>query len=151
MINTEELNLSPQEIQNTLVGFLGHTYGEIVKYDQNIVAPNPFLAPKKMEFQRVAERVMSEVTQTHTTPNQVSQPVTHVQHQKPPTAFIDTGVILPPAPNDPNQMEFIFDNSVTATTINKKLEDIDNKIKKLDKMMLKMISLLESYETKNSE
>jgi hypothetical protein len=143
MINIEEQMLSPEEIQSTLVGFLGHTYGEISKYDKNIVAPNPFLAPKKQEFQNLAERVMSEVTQTYNKPKVQ-------QHQTPPTAFIDTGIILPPAPNDPNQMEFSFDNSVTAITINKKLEDIDNKIKKLDNMMKKVLSLLDGYETKDS-
>lgn len=148
MINVEEQMLTPEELQSTLVGFLGHTYGEIAKYDQNLVAPNPFLAPKKQEFQHLAERVMSEVSQTNR-PNQ-NTPKSPPQAPKPPTAFIDTGIILPPAPNDPNQMEFSFDNSVTAITINKKLEDIDNKIKKLDNMMKKVLSLLDSYETKNS-
>lgn len=145
MNDFNEQIFSPQEIQSTLVGFLGHTYGEIAKYDQNIVAPNAFLAPKKAEFQRVAEKVMNEVTQTHINSNNIPP-----QRQVTPTAFIDTGVVLPPAPNDPNQMEFKFDNSVTANTINNKLEDIDKKIKRLDNLITKVLSLLESYETKNS-
>ena len=61
------------------------------------------------------------------------------------------GQFVPPPVNDPNQMEFCFDNSVTAITINKKLESIESKLKKLDNLMKKMVSFMESHEAKDSK
>ena len=44
-------------------------------------------------------------------------------------------------------MEFSFDNSVTAITINNKLEDIEKKLKKLDTLLQKVLQFVESKET----
>lgn len=149
LLNFQEQNIDPVDLKNTLIGFLGQTYSEVSKFDNNIVSPNPFLAPKKQEFERIAERVIQEVSVSKT-PN-VSYPVNETAPRRPqPTAFIDTGVILPPAPNDPNQMEFTFDNSITAKTINSKLEDLEKRLKKLDNNVAKVLSLLESHESENS-
>lgn len=134
----------PEEVRKTLINFLGHTYQEVTNYDSNIVSPNQFLAPKKFEFQRTAEKVLSEAVGSHNRPNPPQQ---EPQHNRP---FIDTGVIAPPV-NDPNQLEFSFDNSVTAKTINKKLEDIENVVKRLDTSMKKVLELLSSNEVQNSK
>jgi hypothetical protein len=142
-------DISPQELHQTLVGFLGQTYSEISRYDSNIVSPNAFLAPKKNEFQAVAQKVMNEVRDTVIPQQQIEQPIQNIPAQT--KIFLDTGVRVPPPPNDPSQMEFTFDNSITAITINNKLEDIEKKIKKLDNMLSKMLLLLEGDETKNSE
>lgn len=145
-LNLQEQNIDPIDLKNTLIGFLGQTYSEVSKFDNNIVSPNPFLAPKKQEFEKIAEKVLQEVSSSKT-PN-VSYPVNEsISRRQPPTAFIDTGVVLPPAPNDPNQMEFTFDNSITAKTINSKLEDLEKRLKKLDNNIAKMLSLLESHES----
>lgn len=149
LLDYEQQNIDPIELQNTLIGFLGQTYSEVSKFDSNLVSPNPFLAPKKQEFEKIAERVIQEVSLPKK--QSVVHPVNNnIQRTQQPTAFIDTGVILPPAPNDPNQMEFNFNNSVTAKTINSKLEDLEKRIKKLDSNIEKMLLLLESHDSKNS-
>jgi hypothetical protein len=142
-------DISPQELHQTLVGFLGQTYSEVARYDSNIVSPNAFLAPKKNEFQAVAQKVMNEVRDTVIPQQQIQQPIQNIPAQT--KIFLDTGVHVPPPPNDPSQMEFTFDNSITAITINNKLEDIEKKIKKLDNMLSKVLLLLEGDETKNSK
>jgi hypothetical protein len=143
---------TPEELHQTLVGFLGQTYSEVSKYDKNIVSSNAFLAPKKNEFEQVAQKVMNEVGATvapNNTQNRPQQPPQNVvQNQNRP--FIDFDH-RPLQNTDPNQMEFSFDNSVTAITINTKLEDIEKRLKKLDNVMAKVLSLLESNETKNSK
>ena len=124
--------IDPAEEHATLVQFLGQTYSEISKYDSHLVSVNPFLAPKKQEFEKTAQMVLNE------TKNKVQQnntPTYHLPPAPPPhhvlvnqpanPPFVDLG--RPPTPpplNDPNQMEFSFDNSVTAKSINEKLEKI---------------------------
>jgi hypothetical protein len=153
----EEQNIDPRELQATLMGFLGQTYQEISKYDNNIVSPNAFLAPKKQEFQRTAETIMREAIQSTTGANPNNRPTVYpnnvprqIQPQQPQPSnqpFLETGKFVPPPVNDPNQLEFTFDNSVTAITINNKLEDIEKKLKKLDNLLQKVIQFVESKET----
>jgi hypothetical protein len=144
-------NIDPLEIQKTLMGFLGQTYTEISKYDSHLVATNQFLSPKKEEFQRTAEQVLREVRggmQPQITQS-TQQPQLH-QPQITARPFIDTNTAPPPPPPfDPNQMEFSFDNSVTAKLINTKLDDIEKRIKRLDIALQKVLSYLDSHETEN--
>ena len=140
---------TPEEVKRTLIQFLGQTYQEVSQLDSNIVSPNQFLAPKKHEFQRTAERVMNE-TLNSTFNKNVQQPQNNIPvHKEQPKPYLDGGSILPPPPNDPNQMEFSFDNSVTAITINNKLDSLEKKLKKIDKMMEKMLSFIDSHESKD--
>jgi hypothetical protein len=141
-------NIDLVEMQKTLLGFLGQTYSEISKYDSHLVSPNQFLAPKKQEFQRTAEQVLREVRG-----GIQPQPIPQNQFQQPQLVarpFIDTNTAPPPPPpSDPNQMEFSFDNSITAKSIDAKLDDIEKRIKRLDISLHKVLSYLESHETKN--
>lgn len=149
-------DIDPAELQNTLIGFLGQTYSDIAKYDNNIVSPNSSLSPKKHEFQRLAERVISETNQ-HTRgahPQQFNrQPVQPQMHQMPP----QMNRVLPQQQEmvvpqyDPNQFEFNFDNSITAKSINLRIDDLEKMLKRLDKSISKMISLLESHDPQNSQ
>lgn len=150
--------IDPAEEHATLVQFLGQTYSEISKYDSHLVSANPFLAPKKEEFQRTAEKVLSE-RKAELMQKQIPQ---HVHHVPPPQhhqhhvvdhrPYIDTGrQPSPPLSDDPNQMEFSFDNSVTAKTINEKLDELEKRIKKLDTMVSKVLSYLESHESQNTK
>lgn len=147
---------TPEEVQKTLIQFLGQTYQELAQFDNNIVSPNQFLAPKKHEFQRTAEKVMQEALGAISSHNRVEQrmhvPQEHpriVQRTEPAKPYLDGGNIVPPPPNDPNQMEFSFDNSVTAITINIKLDNIEKKMKKIDKMLSEMLSLMDKNESKD--
>jgi hypothetical protein len=143
-------NIDPAEVQKTLLGFLGQTYSEISKYDSHLVSTNQFLAPKKQEFQRTAEQVLREVSG-----GMQLQPASQIiqQNQHPQIVarpFIDTNTAPPPPPpSDPNQMEFSFDNSITAKSIDTKLDDIEKRIKRLDITLQKVLSYLESHETEN--
>lgn len=146
--------IDPAEEHATLVNFLGQTYSEISKYDSHLVSTNQFLAPKKQEFQRTAERVLGETKK----PVNLNQPINpysppqiqHIPHNHAP--FIDTGRQPPPAAlNDPNQLEFSFDNSVTAKSIDEKLENLEKRMKKLDTMLSKVLSYLESHESENNK
>ena len=143
-----EQNIDPIELQQTLAGFLGQTYQEISRYDSHLVSANPFLAPKKEEFHRTAQKVFQEaklasghIPQQNTPrihqPAQIQQ---HVAQPQPEQVLVD-----------PNQLEFCFDNSVTAISINNRLDDLEKRLKKLDSCIAKVLSLLEHDDTKDSK
>lgn len=144
----ENTDIDPRELQDILIGFLGSTYGEVAKFDNNLINANSTLSHKKHEFEKLAEKVLQEAVPQNRRPappqhHNVAYPVQ--QH-----APIQQVYPLQPIP-DPNQMEFSFDNSVTALTINAKLEDIEKKLKKLDKCIEDVLSLLGKNETKNKQ
>jgi hypothetical protein len=149
---------TPDEVRKTLIGFLGQSYKEVSNYDSHLISTNQSLTPKKEEFQRLAERVMGEAVGTATPvpapqmqhrqmirPNNVVMP-----HQQSNAPFVDLGECLPPV-NDPNQMEFSFDNSITAKTINSKLESLEKQIKSLDKKLDKVLESLQTNEVNDSK
>jgi outer membrane protein OmpA-like peptidoglycan-associated protein len=151
--------IDPVEEEATLINFLGQTYSEISKYDSHLVSVNPFLAPKKQEFERTAQRILDETKHKN-----IQQPQQHYQrqpqpnyqpqpqpYQGSPVPYIDLGK-PPTVPqlNDPNQLEFSFDNSVTAKSIDEKLDNLEKRLKKLDTMLSKVLSYLESHESQNN-
>jgi hypothetical protein len=142
-----EQDIDPVDLQNTLIGFLGQTYREISTYDSNIVSPNAFLSPKKQEFQRTAEQVMHEIRPNGHTSIQRNMPMAPQQQYltQQPQHSVPAVVI------DKDQMEFDFSNSVTAITINNKLEDIEKRLKRLDNTLSKVLSLLDSNDTEDSQ
>ena len=143
-------DIDPIEAEKTLLNFLGQTYSEISRYDSHLVSANPFLAPKKQEFQRTAERVLQETRQGSQAQYNPQQLVQQPTQQLDPRPYIDTNrspVI--PSTSDPNQLEFSFDNSVTAKSINSKLEDIEKRLKRLDTTLSKVLSYFESHEIEN--
>jgi outer membrane protein OmpA-like peptidoglycan-associated protein len=153
----EDQNLDPLEVQRTLMGFLGQTYQEVSRYDNNIVSANPFLAPKKQEFHNLAQKVLNE-TRRFVQPDQQHNPLqehNHLPSQQytgpAPIPQQNQQSVLPQQTVDPNQLEFSFDNSVTAITINNKLNDLEKKLKRIDSMMEKVILFVESYDSKNTE
>ena len=151
--------IDPAEEEATLINFLGQTYSEISKYDSHLVSVNPFLAPKKQEFERTAQRILDEtkhknIQQQFQPPIQQPQPYYQPQpqpYQGSPVPYIDLGK-PPTVPqlNDPNQLEFSFDNSVTAKSIDEKLDNLEKRLKKLDTMLSKVLSYLESHESQNN-
>jgi hypothetical protein len=154
MQDNNEYDISPEELQKTLIGFLGHTYKEVSQFDSRLVSPNTTLAPKKQEFQNIANKVVQEALIPL---NTGKIPVGNVQHNKVHTQHIQPNVqnqnvpmsqhIIQPPQVDPNQLEFSFDNSVTALSIDKRLTDIENKLKKLDIALSKVLVLLQSNDT----
>lgn len=154
MQDNNEYDISPEELQKTLIGFLGHTYKEVSQFDSRLVSPNSTLAPKKQEFQNIADKVFKEAL----TPNNGQIPVGNVHHnivhpkQQPNVVYPNTQPqqqITQPPQHDPNQLEFSFDNSVTALSIDKRLTDIENRLKKLDNTLSKVLALLEQNDPTN--
>ena len=145
-----EQNIDPIELQQTLAGFLGQTYQEISRYDSHLVSANPFLAPKKEEFHRTAQKVFQEakIASGHI-PHQNTPRV----HHSPQVPQVTQHVVQPQQQElvDPNQLEFCFDNSVTAISINNRLDDLEKRLKKLDSCIHKVLSLLEHDDTKDSK
>jgi hypothetical protein len=156
MQDNNEYDISPEELQKTLIGFLGHTYKEVSQFDSRLVSPNSTLAPKKQEFHNIADKVFKEAL----TPNTGQIPVGNVHHNVVHPQHIQPNVVYPnvqpqqqiaqPVPqHDPNQLEFSFDNSVTALSIDKRLTDIENRLKKLDNTLAKVLVLLEQNDPTN--
>jgi len=153
-MNDNEYDISPEELQKTLIGFLGHTYKEVSQFDSRLVSPNNTLTPKKQEFQNIANKVFQEAL----TPNTGQIPVGNVQHNTVHSQHIQPNIahqnlvqpqIHQQPQHDPNQLEFSFDNSVTALTIDKKLTDIENRLKKLDIALSKVLVLLDNNDITN--
>lgn len=145
--------IDPVELHNTLAMFLGQTYQEVSKFDSHLVSANQTLAPKKQEFHRTAEQVLREARQTSAGS---MPPMMHPQ-QRPPNISqrqlapsVDASSEHVIAYVDPDQMEFKFDNSITAITINTKLDDLEKRIKRLDSTLEKVLSLLDRDESKNT-
>ena len=150
-MNEPEYEISPEELQKTLIGFLGHTYKEVSQFDSRLISANQTLSPKKQEFQNIANKVIGETVgpinpQHHNRNIPANGPVQHNLHQQqlPQQEHVQNY-------NDPNQMEFSFDNSVTAISINNRLDDIEKKLKRLDIAISKVLVLLEENDTKNSK
>lgn len=149
-------DIDPVEAEKTILGFLGQTYAEISKYDNHLVSTNPFLAPKKQEFHRTAEQVLRETRGIQPNLPHQQQPVSHStqiqQTRLDPTPYLDTDKApVPPSIYDPNQLEFSFDNSVTAKSIDNKLDEIEKRIKRLDITLQKVLSYIESHDFKDSK
>lgn len=166
MSQNDEFDISPEELQKTLIGFLGHTYKEVSQFDSRLVSANNTLAPKKQEFHNIANKVFQEALSPnsgqipvgnvqHNTvyhqqiqPNGVQQNIQPSQYSQPPQ-FVQPSQVLQTPVVDPNQLEFSFDNSVTALSIDKRLTDIENRLKKLDITLAKVLVLLDQNDTTN--
>ena len=136
---------SSDELKNILIGFMGQTYSEVSKFDKHLVSPNVTLRPKTQEFQNIAEKVLSEAgavygdrgtnPQRHNTNPQRQPPVLNIVN---PVVEVNQNPQIQPNYIDPNQMEFSFDESATAISIQRKLEDIMLKLctiqDKIDKL-----------------
>jgi hypothetical protein len=118
-----------EDVKDMLQQFIGQTYGEIAKLDQNIVGRASHLRPQGHEFKNVATNILTNIGTPATT--------APVQQQSVPAP---RAVIQPTAP-PPNtgQLEFDFDDSATAKNIfsalkriEDKLNHISNKLQKLD-------------------
>lgn len=145
----EQYNPEDLEIDAfTMKQFLSQTAMELSNIDRNIISSNQHLAPKRMEFEQTARRILSnEIIDARR--NAPSNQQFGTQPQPPqvsnPQPFIDTGVIRK-IDNDPNQLEFKFDNSVTAITINNKLVQLEKFILSIDKKVQKLLELMDDRE-----
>jgi hypothetical protein len=140
----ENNEINPNELQDILINFLGQTYGEVSRYDNNLLQTNQFLSPKKYEFQKTAEMVLQNIIPQQPQQPQQRQYIPQNQHIP---QFVSE---VQPQP-DPNQLEFNFNDSVTAKTIYNKLEELEKRIKNIDKSLSSVISLLQTYEVEDTQ
>jgi outer membrane protein OmpA-like peptidoglycan-associated protein len=146
----ENNEINPNELQDILINFLGQTYGEVSRYDSNLLQTNQFLSPKKYEFQKTAEMVLQNILPQQ--PQQLQQLHQLQQLQQPQQRqYIPQFVPEVQPQPDPNQLEFNFNDSVTAKTIYNKLEELEKRIKNIDKSLSSVISLLQTYEVEDTQ
>ena len=122
--------------------FVGQTYSQIRMHDSMVVDGRKLTN----EFTEIAGNVLtpavrrSPYQQHHPHHNQIPQNVPYIDGNRQP---------IPPPANDPNQMEFEFDNSKISVAIEKKFDTIANRLNSIDKSIKDLLSSLD--EIKNSK
>lgn len=116
-----------RETLDVLKQFLGQTYGELHKLDSNIVGTSQHLTHKSSEFKHTAAKVLDSVVAAP----QVRTPGPVVGATVPIALPVTTPVAQP----DDNQMEFAFDASATAESIQKSLDRLETKLDKLTRLI----------------
>lgn len=119
------------DLKDVLVQFLGQTYNEIRKIDNNIIGSTRHLTQKGNEFEQVATQVLHSV-------GKVVNDTGPIVNQK-----IVGPVIAPHVQAaqqaDLNQLEFEFDNSPTAKNIFASLARLEDKLDRLSSALSKML------------
>lgn len=138
-----------RETFDVLANFVGQTYNEICKFDQSLISTNNNLNSKREQFKNIAENVLSTPSAVRQNPARL-----HQQNDQMPLngmAYVDRGIapVAPPV-NDPNQMEFKFDNSEISQKIEKKFDTIINRINRIDKTLTQLLEFL-NYEAEDTE
>jgi hypothetical protein len=114
-----------EDVKDMLQQFIGQTYGELTKLDQNIVGRSQHLRPQSQDFKSVATNILTNIPSTSNAPTTqgIAPPRIHVQ----------------PTGGNTSQLEFDFDDSATAKNIFaslKRIEDtltnISNRLQKLE-------------------
>jgi hypothetical protein len=141
-----------RETFETLANFVGQTYNEICKYDQSLISTNSNLNSKREQFKSIAENVLAPPSvnrqQSHNVPRS-PMPLNNQNVKDMP--YIDRGIQpLPPPPNDPNQLEFMFDNSEISLKIEKKFDTIVSRLNRIDKTLNQLLEYL-NYEAEDIE
>lgn len=138
-----------RETFDVLANFVGQTYNEICKFDQSLISTNNNLTSKREQFKNIAENVLSIPTANNRNGARMQQQ--HVQIPQNQMAYVDRGIdpVAPPA-NDPNQLEFKFDNSEISQKIEKKFDTIINRINRIDKTLTQLLEFL-NYEAEDIE
>lgn len=149
----EELDIDPQ----TMAAFLGQTAKGLAQIDSAIIERSDNLSQKKMLFEQTARQAMqTAITKTppRIMPQETMISMENIDHIIPQNSipliplpdnvsqnvpYIDKGRNIPNINNDPNQLEFDFNNSVTAITINNNIAELKKKVLDLDKKIQMMI------------
>jgi hypothetical protein len=167
----DELDLDPA----TMAAFLGQTAAGLAEVDRNIVSGSSHLNDNRERFEQVARQAMQTVSsnpartpprilpvdanQDHIIPSgsvpliPLPADMTNVRPVVENRPYIDNGRNIPKIDNDPNQLEFNFDNSVTAISINnniaelkKKVQSLTTSIAELDKKVQSLIHYFDEVE-----
>lgn len=116
-----------EDVRGMLQQFIGQTYGELAKLDQNIVGRTQHLRPQSQDFKNVATSILTNIpnaessTSVQTAPNNQLQPRVQIQ----------------PRPNK-DQLEFDFDDSATAKNIYNALKRIEDNLSNINNRLQKL-------------
>jgi hypothetical protein len=135
-------DLSPGELQHTLIQFMGENMGALKQLDSSLVNKNATLRGMTLEPEAIIGSIPVPVR-----PQPQQQYVTHVQHQQP--------VALPPepvreienvqqvqqpvesVPEDPNQLTFEFINELKKDpSLKDKLLSMSAKIDRIESQLI---------------
>lgn len=118
-----------EDVQGMLQQFIGQTYGELAKLDQNIVGRTQHLRPQSQEFKAVATNILTNIPNNRQLTQTEAQPIQH-QNIQPRVQ------IQPKSPSD--QLEFDFDDSATAKNIFASLKRIEDKLSNISNRLQKL-------------
>ena len=139
-----------RETFDVLANFVGQTYNEICKFDQSLIATNNNLNSKREQFKNIAENVLLNPSVNRTSTHH-SIPQQHQQRPVSEMAYVERGIApVEPALDDPNQLEFKFDNSEMSVKIEKKFDTIINRINRIDNTLTQLLEFL-NYEAEDTE
>ena len=121
-------DLSPDEQRLALLQFMGqHLTGDLKELEKNLVSKSSTLKGMTLDPANLVRSIPSDTQPYATAVNAginampAQQPAQHVQHTTPSIQIL----------NDPNQLEFDFNNSNYAKLIFDRLDAIDKKLAKL--------------------
>jgi hypothetical protein len=122
--------------EDALKLFVGQTYSQIRMHDSMV------LEGKRLtnEFTEIAGNVLTPTLRRPPQSHHIPQNMPYIDRDASP---------VPPAPNDPNQLEFQFDNSKISVTIEKKFDTIVNRLNTIDKSIKELLQSID--EIKNSK
>jgi len=118
--------------------FVGQTYSQVCMHDSMVVDGNRL----KNDFRNIAENIL--IPQRPQQPQFQQQFQANIPNGNP---YIDGNrAPIAPPPNDPDQMEFKFDNSQTAVAIEKKFDTIISRLNAIDKTLKSVLSYIDDSE-----
>jgi hypothetical protein len=118
-----------EDVQGMLQQFIGQTYGELAKLDQNIVGRTQHLRPQSQEFKTIATNILTNIPNNRQI-TQTEAPSIQPQNIQPRVQ------IQPKLPTD--QLEFDFDDSATAKNIFASLKRIEDKLSNISNRLQKL-------------
>lgn len=120
--------LSPEEIKLATLQFMGqHLSGEIKELNNNLISQSATLRNLNIDPKHVLNSIPSNTPNTYSTTVNAGINVTQPSVQLQPVALQSQPSII----NDPNQLEFDFNNSNYAKLIFDRLDSIERKLQKL--------------------
>ena len=130
--------LTPEEIKLTTIQFMGqHLMGEIKELDSNIVSRSSTLQGLTLK----PEEIIKSVGASASVPVNVVNPGINIQPAavQQIQATTNNNVTNRDIPNDPNQLEFDFNNCNYAKLIFDRLDSLDIKIDKITELLKKKL------------
>lgn len=117
-----------EDVKGMLQQFIGQTYGELAKLDQNIVGRTQHLRPQSQDFKNVATSILTNIPNTGAP---TSAPVVAPSNIQPRIQVQPTG-------SNAGQLEFDFDDSATAKNIFASLKRIEDKLSNISNRLQKL-------------